>query len=389
MYNILTLNKIAECGTELFDTAKYNVSSEIASPDAVLVRSADMHSFALSKPLKAIARAGAGTNNIPVDECSKQGIVVFNTPGANANAVKELVIAGLLLSSRRIAPAMDWVQTLKGKGAEVGKLVEKGKGDFTGPEIKGKKLGVIGLGAIGALVANAAVALGMEVYGSDPFLTVDNAVALSNQVRYVKSNKEIFENCDFISLHVPYNKDTAGLINANTIAGMKNSVRILNFARGELVNAEDIIKALSSGQIAAYVTDFPTDEMLGLPGVIAIPHLGASTPESEDNCAVMAARQMIDYLENGNVKNSVNLPNLSMVMTGDAKVCVIHKNVDGVITKVTGVIADAKGNIENMESKSKKDCAYTVLDVSGYQHGLANQIREIENVYGVRVIHNN
>lgn len=386
MFNILTLNKIAACGTDLFDKTKYQISDDIENPKAILVRSASMHEYEMGSELRAIARAGAGTNNIPVEKCSEKGIVVFNTPGANANAVKELVIAGLLLSSRRIPNAIEWAKTLKGKGDDVGKLVEKGKSDFTGPEILGKKLGVIGLGAIGALVANAASHLGMEVFGFDPFLSVANAVGLTNKMNLVKSYKEIFETCDYITLHAPLTNDTKKLINAETIASMKKNVRILNFARGELVDDLAVIDALKSGGMACYVTDFPTDALINVDGVIAIPHLGASSPESEDNCAIMAVKEVMDYLENGNIQNSVNLPNLSMQMSGDAKICVIHKNVDGIITQITKVMSDAKTNIENMESKSKKDYAYTVLDVASYPHGLANKIKEIETVVSVRVI---
>ena len=276
MYNIQTLNKIAACGTDLMDKSKYNIGEDIANPAAILVRSASMHEMELGDDLIAIARAGAGTNNIPIDKCSEKGIVVFNTPGANANAVKELVLAGLLLSSRRIPAAIDWAKTLKGKGDEVGKLVEKGKSQFAGPELKGKKLGVIGLGAIGALVANAAVNLGMEVYGADPYLSVVGALHLSTKIKYVKSNKEIYENCDYISIHVPLTADTKGMINAETIASMKKNVRILNFARGDLVDDTAVIEALKNGGMAAYVTDFPTDALIGVDGVIALPHLGAS-----------------------------------------------------------------------------------------------------------------
>jgi len=386
MYNVLTLNKIAACGTDLFDKGMYNVGTEVENPKAIMVRSASMHDYALGGELRAIARAGAGVNNIPVEKCSEKGIVVFNTPGANANAVKELVLAALFISSRRVPAALDWCKTLKGKGDEVPALVEKGKGDFGGPEIKGKKLGVIGLGAIGALVANAAASLGMEVYGSDPFLSVDGALSLSRNIKYVKSLQEIFENCDYISLHAPSTAETKKMINAETIATMKKNVRILNFARADLADDDAIIAALGGGGMACYVTDFPTDALIGVPGVIAIPHLGASTPESEDNCAVMAALQLIDFIENGNIKNSVNLPDLSMPLTGDAKVCVIHKNVEGVFAQITKVIADAKANIENMESKSKKDYAYTVLDVKGYERGLAGKIEEIDTVISVRTI---
>lgn len=386
MYNIQTLNKIAACGTDLMDRSKYKVGEDIANPCAILVRSASMHEMELGSDLLAIARAGAGTNNIPIDKCSENGIVVFNTPGANANAVKELVITALLLSSRKITAAIDWAKTLKGKGDEVGKLVEKGKSQFAGPEIKGKKLGVIGLGAIGALVANAAVDLGMEVYGADPYLSVMGALHLSTKIKYVKSNKEIFENCDYITIHVPATADTKGMINAEAISTMKKNVRILNFARGELVDDKAIIDALASGGMAAYVTDFPTDALIGVDGVIALPHLGASTPESEDNCAVMACKELMDYIENGNITNSVNLPNVSMAMTGDAKVCIIHKNVEGLINKISAVTAEAKVNIENMESKSKKDIAYTVLDVKGSTAGLEEKFKAIDAVLGVRII---
>ncbi len=386
MYNVKTLNKIAACGTDLLDRSKYTVGDDIDNPQAILVRSASMHEMELGDDLLAIARAGAGVNNIPVDKCSEKGIVVFNTPGANANAVKELVILGLLISSRKVTAAIDWAKTLKGKGDEVGKLVEKGKSQFVGPEIKGKKLGVIGLGAIGALVANAAAELGMEVIGADPFLSVQGALNLSNKVKYVKSNKEIFETCDYITVHVPLTPDTKDMINADVIKTMKKNVRIMNFARGGLVNEDAVVEALANGGMAAYVTDFPGDKILGVDGVVALPHLGASTPESEDNCAVMAANEIKDYLENGNIVNSVNLPNVSMAMTGDAKICVIHKNVEGLIAKITACITEAGMNIENMESKSKKDYAYTVLDVKGNADSVADKIRAGESVISVRVI---
>lgn len=392
MYNIQTLNKIASCGTDLFDKDKYTVGDEVANPSAILVRSASMHEMELSGSLLAIARAGAGTNNIPIDKCSEKGIVVFNTPGANANAVKELIIAGLLISSRKIPASMEWIKTLKGKGDEVGKLVEKGKSQFAGPEIKGKKLGVIGLGAIGALVANAAAALGMEVYGADPFLSVDGALHLSENIHYIKttsdvmSNKEIFEKCDYITLHAPATPDTKGMINAETIALMKKNVRLLNFARGDLVDSKAIIDALAKGNMAAYVTDFATDDLIGVDGVIALPHLGASTPESEDNCAVMAANEIIAYLEKGDIVNSVNLPSVTLQKTGDAKICVIHKNEEGLIAKITACVSENGLNIENMSSKSKKDMAYTVLDVKGNAAGAVEKIKSVEAVINVRVI---
>lgn len=386
MYNIQTLNKIAACGTDLLDRAKYAVSDDAANPDAILVRSAAMHDMELGSNLLAIARAGAGVNNIPIDKCSEKGIVVFNTPGANANAVKELVICALLLSSRKIPASMDWIKTLKGKGDEVGKLVEKGKSQFVGPEIMGKKLGVIGLGAIGILVANAAAALGMDVYGADPFLSVENALKLSGKVHYVKSNKEIFEQCDYITLHVPATADTKGMINAETIASMKKNVRLLNFSRDALVDSKAVLDALANGGMACYVTDFATDDLIGAENVICLPHLGASTPESEDNCAVMACNEIRDYIEKGDIKNSVNLPNMEMAITGTAKICVIHKNVEGVINNVTAPISAAGMNIENMQSKSKKDYAYTCLDVKGDPKGIEDKLKGVANVVGVRVI---
>ena len=386
MYNIQTLNKIAACGTDLLDKGKYAIADDAKDPDAILVRSADMHNMELGSNLLAIARAGAGVNNIPIDKCSEKGVVVFNTPGANANAVKELVICGLLLSSRKIVPSTEWIKTLKGKGDEVGKLVEKGKSQFTGPEIKGKKLGVIGLGAIGILVANAAASLGMDVYGADPFLSVDNALRLSGKVHYVKSNKEIFEQCDYISLHVPATADTKGMINAETIATMKKNVRLLNFSRDALVDSKAVLDALNGGGMACYVTDFATDDLIGAENVICLPHLGASTPESEDNCAVMACEEIRDYIERGDIKNSVNLPDMEMAITGSAKICVIHKNVEGVINNVTAPISAAGMNIENMQSKSKKDYAYTCLDVKGNPTGIEEKLKGVANVVGVRVI---
>lgn len=386
MYNIKTLNKIAACGTDLFDLNKYTFGDDITNPAAILVRSASMHEMELPESLLAIARAGAGTNNIPIDKCSEKGIVVFNTPGANANAVKELVILSLLISSRKVPSAIEWCKTLKGSGADFSKLVEKGKSQFVGPEIMGKKLGVIGLGAIGAKVANAASALGMEVIGSDPFLSVDGALNLSHKVKYVKSNKEIFETCDYITIHAPATPDTKGMINAETLATMKKTVRIINLARGDLVDSQAIVDALANGGMAAYVTDFADDTLVGVDGVIALPHLGASTPESEDNCAIMAVKEIADYLENGNITNSVNLPNLSMPLVGDAKMCVFHKNTDGIITQLTKVAADTKANIENMQSKSKKDYAYTVLDIKGNTDGMTEKMKAIDGVISVRKI---
>ena len=384
MYKILTLNKIAACGTDLFDRSRYVVTDMESEPDGIMVRSANMLEEQFAPTLKAIARAGAGVNNIPVDRCSEEGICVFNTPGANANAVKELVIAGLLMTSRKVAAAIDWAKTLKGKGDEVSKLVEKGKGQFAGPEIMGKTLGIVGLGAIGVKVANTALSLGMEVVGYDPFLSVNAALSLKPNVKVVKTLDEVYAVADYITLHLPYNKDTKDTVSADSLAKMKDGVRILNFARGELVNTEAIIAALESGKCAAYITDFPNDALIGVDGVTAIPHLGASTPESEDNCAVMAAQELIAYLENGTVKNSVNLPDCELAKTADCLVCVIHKNVPTIINQITGAISACGGNIENIASKSKKDWAYTMLDVTGKVDPA--DIEKIDGVSGVRVI---
>lgn len=386
MYNIQTLNKISKYGTDNFDTAKYNVADTVENPDAIMVRSAAMHDMEFGSNLLAIARAGAGVNNIPVDKCAEQGICVFNTPGANANAVKELVIAGLLISSRKVPEAMAWAQGLKGNGAEVGKMVEKGKAQFAGPEILGKTLGIIGLGAIGVLVANAATALGMKVVGYDPFLSVKAALGLDPSVKTVADIKELYAASDYITIHVPYNADTKGTINADSIALMKDGVRILNFARGELADNAAVIAALESGKVAAYVVDFPDDSILGVKNAIAIPHLGASTPESEDNCAQMAALELIDYIENGNIKNSVNYPDAAMNAAG-TKICVMHKNVPAVISALTTAFGEAGINIDNMLNKSKKDYAYTMLDVSGdVNDTVIEKIKAVEAVIRVRVI---
>ena len=387
MYQIKTLNKIAPAGLNVLG-ADYTVADAVENPDAILVRSASMHDMELPASLKAIARAGAGVNNIPVDKCAEAGIVVFNTPGANANAVKELVIAGMLISSRRVIPAIEWAKTLAGKGDVVGKLVEKGKSAFVGPEISHKRLGVIGLGAIGVLVANAAVSLGMEVYGYDPYLSVDAAWGLSSEIIHAKSLGEIYQNCDYITLHVPLTPDTKNCINAEAIASMKQDVRILNFARGGLVDEDAVLAALEEKKVAAYVTDFPSDKVIGKEGVIAVPHLGASTPESEENCAYMAARQVKDFLENGNIKNSVNFPNVDMPRTpGCCRICIIHRNLPNVLSPMTDAISQAGFNIENMHSKSKKDFAYTILDVSADVCDKAiENIRSIEAVIRLWVI---
>ncbi len=386
MFKIKTYNKISKSGLEVFDD-KYTIGDEVENADGAIVRSAALHDVEFPESLKAIARAGAGVNNIPIDRCTEQGIVIFNTPGANANAVKELVLAGLFIGSRRVIPAIEWAKTLKGQGDEVGKLVEKGKGAFAGPELKGKKLGVIGLGAIGVLVANAANHLGMKVLGYDPYLSVNSAWNLTHNAVHIYDIKEIYEQCDYITVHVPLTDSTKNLINADVIAKMKDGVRILNFSRAALVNSADIKAALEAGKVASYVTDFPTDELLCVDGVIAIPHLGASTPESEDNCAAMAAAELIDYIENGNIINSVNLPEISMPRSGDNRVCVIHKNIPNMITAITGIVAGDGINIENMLNKSRGDYAYTMLDVDDInKDDIVAKISAVDGVIKVRVI---
>ena len=381
MYNVLTLNKIAAVGTSRLGD-NYNVSDDVQNPDAILVRSAAMHDMEFGSNLLAIARAGAGTNNIPKDKCTEQGIVVFNTPGANANAVKELVVAGLLLSSRKIVEGIDWAKTLKGNGDAVGKMVEKGKSQFVGPELSGKTLGVIGLGAIGILVANAAVALGMKVIGYDPFMSVPNALRLNPHIALMKSNEEVMTNCDYLTIHVPLTPETKDMVDAEMIDKMKDGVRILNYSRDGLVNTEAVLAAIKSGKVAKYVTDFGNDMILDEENVIVLPHLGASTPESEDNCAVMACDQVKEYIENGSIINSVNYPAISLARTaGDKRICVIHKNVPELIKKILGEI---NANVENMLSKSRGEYAYTILDVAGTVD--ADKIASVEGVVRVRVI---
>lgn len=386
MFKIKTYNKLSKAGLAVFDD-KYTVGDEVENADGAIVRSASLHETEFPASLKAIARAGAGTNNIPIDRCSEQGIVVFNTPGANANAVKELVMAGLFISSRRVISGIEWAKTLKGNGDEVGKMVEKGKSAFAGPEIKGKKLGVIGLGAIGVMVANAANSLGMQVYGYDPYLSVKSAWNLNHNAVYISDINEIFANCDYITIHVPLTESTKNLVNAESIAKCKDGVRILNFARGGLVNNDALKTALESGKVASYVTDFPSDDILDVDGVIAIPHLGASTPESEENCATMAAKELIDYVENGNIVNSVNFPEVTMPRSGENRVCVIHKNIPNMLTAITGIVASDNVNIENLLNKSRGDYAYTMLDIGASDVSqLESDIKAIDGVIRVRII---
>ena len=383
MFNILTLNKIAKCGLDqLNDNYKITDDANVDA-DGIILRSFKMHDMELPESLKAVARAGAGTNNIPIDKCSEKGIVVFNTPGANANAVKELVIAGMLLASRDVIGGVAWANTLTGD--DVDKQVEKGKSNFAGCEIKGKTLGIIGLGAIGILVANAAYALGMEVIGYDPYLSVDSALKLSRHVKKANSPEEVYAAADYITIHVPLMDSTRNTINAETIAQMKDGVIILNFARGGLVNNADIKKALADGKVAKYVVDFADSETVNQPGIINIPHLGASTAESEDNCAVMAAQELADYLENGNILNSVNFPNCSLPEDNIGRIAIAHKNIPNVIAKFTEELSSV--NISDMINKSKGELAYTIINTDHAIPAEAiEKLNQIDAVIRVRVI---
>ena len=391
MYNIKLLNKIAKVGTDVFDE-NYTYGENVESPDAVLVRSASMHEVEFNDNLLAIARAGAGVNNIPVDRCAEEGIVVFNTPGANANAVKELVIAGMLLAARDVVGGINWVKE-NSSDPDIAKAVEKNKSKFAGVELRGKKLGVIGLGAIGGPLSNLARHLGMEVYGCDPYITIDAAWNISRDVKRVKTRDELYEVCDFISLHVPLIKNddpnigTAKMINADAFAKMKDGVILLNFARDLLVDDDALEAAIESGKVKKYVTDFPNAKTANMKNVIAIPHLGASTEESEDNCAIMAAHQLRDYLELGNIHNSVNYPEASLPHSGDYRICVLHRNMPGIVAKLTTVVADEKLNIANMVNKSKGDYACTIIEINGsLPESSVKKIYEVENIIRVRII---
>lgn len=387
MYQILTLNSISPKGTERLPASLFTLTDDPSEAAGILVRSQNMKEMELPECLLAVARAGAGTNNIPIDRCTEQGIAVFNTPGANANAVKELTIAGLVLACRNISPALEWVNTLAGEGDAVGKLVEKGKSRFVGPELAGKRLGVIGLGAIGVKVANTATHLGLEVYGYDPYISVEAAWNLSRNVVHCVNLNDLYRQCDLITIHVPVTKDTAGFINAEAIAQMKPGVRILNFARGELVEESAILSATRSGRVACYVCDFPSAALIGQPGVVALPHLGASTPESEENCAVMAAEELKDYLLNGNIHNSVNLPDVELPRVGGNRICVLHRNIPGMLSGITSAVSDASLNIENLVNKGRGEIAYTMLDVSGNVGGaVINRLKSLEGSIRVRII---
>lgn len=387
MIAIQTLNKIAACGLDRLPRDTYETATEIQNPMGILVRSADMHQTELPASLLAIARAGAGTNNIPIPKCTDKGIVVFNTPGANANGVKELVIAAMLLSSRKITEGMAWAQSLKGKGDEVPGLVEKGKADFVGPEIMGKTLGVIGLGAIGVMVANAATALGMRVMGYDPYISVEGAWKLSRDVIKAPNLDVLAAESDYITIHVPLTPETKGLFSKERLARTKAKARIINFSRSGLVDNEAIKAEIAAGRLGAYVTDFPEEELLGIPGVLCIPHLGASTPESEDNCAIMAADEIREYLERGNIRNSVNFPDCEMAASGKDRLIVINRNVPNMVGQITTTLAEKSINIEDMINKHRGEVAYNIIDVAGtLDQTVVDKVAGIEGVVRVRII---
>ena len=387
MFRIKTLNKIASVGLAQLDKGRFVVEDDCTNPDGILVRSAKMHDYEFPEALRAIARAGAGTNNIPIDRCSEAGIVVFNSPGANANAVKEEVIFAMLAASRHMFEANEWAKREAASGADVLTTMEKAKSQFAGPEIFGKTLGIIGLGAIGAKVADAALGLGMNIVGYDPYLSIHAALSLDRRVDVVSNLDDLLKVSDYITIHVPLNDSTRNTIDAAAIAKMKGDVRIINLARNGLVDEEALIPALESGRVAAYVTDFPDNRIANATGVIALPHLGASTPESEDNCAIMAAHELQDYLENGNITNSVNMPAVSMERSGEARICVIHHNIPNTLAQITSIVSGAGMNVENLANKSRKDYAYTMLDVNGkVADAMVEQIKGIEGVIRVRVM---
>ena len=385
MYKIQTLNEISPVFRQHMPEDQYTVGKDVAEPQAILVRSASMHELPVPESLLAVGRAGAGYNNIPVEDYARRGIVVFNAPGANANAVKELAIAALLLGSRDIVGGIAWAGTLKGKGAEVAKLVEKGKNRFAGPELKGKTLGVIGLGGVGGLVANAAVDLKMRVLGFDPYISVDNAWRLSRKIVHVNSQDDMLGQCDYLSIHVPLTDSTRGSFNRAVFDKMKPGAVLLNLARGELVNNDDLLAALESGQLRRYVTDFPADEVIGVPGVVAIPHLGASTPESEDNCVDMVSSQLRDYLENGTILHAVNYPDCALGEDFRYRLALMHANVPNTVSRITSTVAQQGVNIDSMVNKSRGEFAYTVLDMDDPVNGeTLARLRELEHVYRVR-----
>ncbi|MGE7184089.1 phosphoglycerate dehydrogenase [Peribacillus sp. NPDC006672] len=388
---IKTLNNIAESGLNVFNKGDFTVDNDSENPDAIVVRSFNMHTMEFGDQLKAIARAGAGVNNIPVDKCTEQGIVVFNTPGANANAVKEMVLTTLMASSRNLFAGVAWTKTLEGEGEQIPKLVEAGKKQFVGKEIKGKTLGVIGLGAIGALVANDALDLDMDVIGFDPFISVDTAWNLSRNVQRAMTIEELFAESDYITVHVPLTDDTRGMFNQETFGIMKPGVHILNFSRGELVNESDMEAALESGKVGKFITDFPNENVLKMKNVVPIPHLGASTQESEENCAIMAARQVKGFLETGNIKNSVNFPNTSIPYTGNRRVAAFHENVPNMVGQITLAVSSFNLNIADMVNRSRGGYAYTIIDIDGEVNGdiipgLEEKIKQIEGIVTTRII---
>ena len=388
---IKTLNNIAESGLKVFKNDQYTIDNDSVNPDGIVVRSFNMHEVELGNHLKAVARAGAGVNNIPVEKCTENGIAVFNTPGANANAVKEMVLTSLMASSRNLFDGVNWVKALAGEGGEIPKLVEAGKKQFVGKEIKGKTLGVIGLGAIGALVANDALDLDMEVIGFDPFISVDTAWKLSRNVQRAMTIEDLFANSDYITVHVPLTEDTRGMFNDATFSLMKDGVHILNFSRGDLVDERDMAAALENGKVGKYITDFPNENVLKMKNVIPTPHLGASTAESEENCAIMAARQLKEFLETGNVKNSVNFPNAALPYTGKQRVTAFHKNIPNMVGKITSAISNYHLNIADMVNRSRGDYAYTIIDIDNtVDHeiimSLEEIISQIDGIVTVRMI---
>ncbi len=385
MLKVKLMNKIAKVGTDVLSAAKYEVGENIENEDAIMVRSAALHEMPFSPNLRAIARCGAGVNNIPVEKCTKEGVVVFNTPGANANAVKELAIAALILASRDVIGGVKWTESLKGQ-PDVAKAVEKGKSAFVGHELAGKTLGVIGLGAIGGMVANAAISLGMNVMGYDPYITAKAAWSLAPSVRQAADYAEIFRNCDYITLHVPATPQTKNMICESSIEQMRDGVRILNLARADLVNASDVKKAIADKKIAAYVTDFPTEETVGVDGIVTIPHLGASTVESEDHCAVMAAQQLDEFLTCGNIRNSVNFPSVGIPLSEKPRACVMHENIPNMLSQITAAFATRHINIESFANGSKGEVAYTILESCGeINEEIVSDLKNIKGVFGVRV----
>lgn len=387
MYHIQTLNKISAAGLKRFDPEHYQVSDSQTNPEGIMVRSAKLLDMDFPSELLAIARAGVGVNNIPIERCSEAGIAVFSTPGANANAVKELVLCAMLIGSRDIPGALNWVREQAASGVEVSTVVEKGKSAFVGPEIFRKTLGVVGLGAIGSLVANAAIQLGMDVYGYDPFLSVDAALRLDHHIHIVKDIRDLYKRSDYVTFHIHCTDQTRGMVDADAIASMKRGIRVINLARGEIVQDDAMIPALETGRVAAYITDFPNNRLLAAPHVVAMPHLGASTPESEQNCAVMAADELKDYLETGNVRNSVNLPAVSMTPSGVMRLCILHKNVPGMLANITTLFGRDGVNVENLSNKSKGDWAYTMVDLAAHiGDDVLQDVRAMEHVIRVRAI---